>query len=147
MTTTTISTLRERMTEDMNARKLSFATQKGHIRSCRGFAAFLGRAPDTATAEDVRRFQVHLAESAMSIGARLDRRVAHLSYGEQQRAAICRALLPEPTVVLADEPAGNLDPETVFDIAGQYPLRLNVVGVLAPTSTPDTAAITDQPVQ
>ncbi len=70
MTTTTISPLRQRMTEDMNGRKLSVATQKGHIRSCRRFAAFLGRSPDTATADDVRRFQVHLAESAMSICTR-----------------------------------------------------------------------------
>ena len=70
MTTTTISPLRQRMTEDMNARKLSAGTQKGHIRSCRRFAAFLGRSPETATADDVRRFQVHLAESAMSICTR-----------------------------------------------------------------------------
>ena len=70
MTTTTISPLRQRMTEDMNGRKLSVATQKGHIRSCRRFAAFLGRSPDTATADDVRRFQVHLAESVMSICTR-----------------------------------------------------------------------------
>ncbi len=67
MTTNTISPLRQRMIEDMNARKLAPGTQKGHIRSCRRFAAFLGRAPESATIEDVRRFQVHLAESAMSI--------------------------------------------------------------------------------
>jgi site-specific recombinase XerD len=67
MTTTTISPLRQRMIEDMTARKLSPATQKGHLRGCRRFAAFLQRSPDTATAEDIRRFQLHLAESAMSI--------------------------------------------------------------------------------
>ncbi len=67
---TTISPLRQRMTEDMNARKLSIGTQKGHVRSCRRFAAFLGRSPDTATADDVRRFQLHLSENGMSIGNR-----------------------------------------------------------------------------
>ncbi len=70
MATNTITPLRQRMIEDMTARKLSPATQKGHIRSCRRFAAFLGRSPDTATAEDLRRFQVHLSESAMSISNR-----------------------------------------------------------------------------
>jgi integrase/recombinase XerD len=67
MSTITISPLRQRMIEDMNARKLNPLTQKGHIRSCRRFAAFLKRSPDTATAEDIRRFQLHLAESGMSI--------------------------------------------------------------------------------
>jgi hypothetical protein len=36
----------------MNARKLCAGTQSGHIRSCKRFAAFLKRSPDTATAED-----------------------------------------------------------------------------------------------
>jgi integrase/recombinase XerD len=55
------------MIEDMNARKLGAGTQKGHIRSCRQFAEFLKRSPDTATAEDIRRFQLHLAETGTSI--------------------------------------------------------------------------------
>ena len=63
MATNTISRLRQRMLEDMRARQLSTATQTGHIRSCRRFAAFLRRSPDTATAEDIRRFQLHLSES------------------------------------------------------------------------------------
>ena len=67
MSTDSISPLRQRMIEDMNARKLCAGTQKGHIRSCRRFAAFLKRSPDTATAEDIRRFQLHLAETASSI--------------------------------------------------------------------------------
>ncbi|MCP5112522.1 MAG: tyrosine-type recombinase/integrase [bacterium] len=70
MTTATISPLRQRMIEDMNARNLVVGTQKGHLRSCERFARFLGRSPDTAVAEDVRRFQVHLAESGMSISSR-----------------------------------------------------------------------------
>jgi integrase/recombinase XerD len=58
------------MIEDMNARKLCAGTQRGHIRSCKRFAAFLKHSPDTATAEDIRRFQLHLAETGASIGNR-----------------------------------------------------------------------------
>src|SRR6202047_2528146 len=67
MNTDAISPLRQRMIEDMNARKLCAGTLKGHIRSCRRFAAFLRRSPDTATREDIRLFQLHLAETGMSI--------------------------------------------------------------------------------
>jgi integrase/recombinase XerD len=67
MSTDTISPLRLRMIEDMNARKLCAGTQSGHIRSCKRFAAFLKRSPDTATAEDIRRFQLHLSETDTSI--------------------------------------------------------------------------------
>jgi len=67
MSTDTISPLRQRMIEDMNARKLCAATQRGHIRSCKRFAAFLKRSPDTATLEDIRLFQLHLAETGVSI--------------------------------------------------------------------------------
>src|SRR5512144_3215501 len=70
MGTDAISPLRQRMIQDMNARKLCAGTQRGHIRSCRRFAAFLERAPDTATVEDIRRFQLHLAESDVSICTR-----------------------------------------------------------------------------
>jgi len=67
MSTDTVSPLRQRMIEDMNARKLGAGTHKGHIRSCKRFAAFLKRSPDTATAEDIRLFQLHLAETDVSI--------------------------------------------------------------------------------
>ena len=67
MSTNAISPLRQRMIEDMNARKLCAGTQRGHIRSCKKFAAFLKHSPDTATVEDIRRFQLHLAETGMSI--------------------------------------------------------------------------------
>src|ERR1700692_1754729 len=67
MSTVTVSPLRQRMIEDMNARKLCAETQRGHIHSCRRFAAFLKQSPDTATAEDIRRFQLHLSETGVSI--------------------------------------------------------------------------------
>src|SRR5207237_3937601 len=70
MSTVTVSPLRQRMIEDMNARKLCAGTQRGHIRSCKRFAAFLKQSPDTATLDDVRRFQLHLAESDVSICTR-----------------------------------------------------------------------------
>ncbi len=50
-----------------------------------------------------------LAEK-MGIAGKLQRHPAQTSQGEQQRAAICRALLTQPSVILADEPTGNLDP-------------------------------------
>ena len=55
------------MIEDMNSRKLCAGTQRGHIRSCKRFAAFLKRPPDTATLEDIRLFQLHLSEAGVSI--------------------------------------------------------------------------------
>jgi integrase/recombinase XerD len=70
MTTDTVSPLRQRMIEDMNSRKLGAHTQRSHISSCKRFAAFLKRPPDTATREDIRLFQLHLAETGMSICTR-----------------------------------------------------------------------------
>jgi len=63
MTDQSVSPLRRRMIEDMTIRKLAPKTQQGYIRAIKNFAAFVGRSPDTATFEDVRRFQLHLAES------------------------------------------------------------------------------------
>ena len=67
MSTDAVTPLRQRIIEDMNARKLGAHSQRSHICSCRRFAAFLRRSPDTATPDDVRRFQLHLAETGMSI--------------------------------------------------------------------------------
>src|SRR5437762_14112600 len=67
MSTDAITPLRQRMIEDMNARKLCAETQRGHIHSCKRFAAFLKRSPDAATAEDIRRFQLHLSDTGVSI--------------------------------------------------------------------------------
>lgn len=61
----TISPLRRRMIEDMTVRKFVEKTQKDYIRHVKGLTTFLGRSPDTATAEDLRRYQLHLTESGV----------------------------------------------------------------------------------
>jgi integrase/recombinase XerD len=70
MTDEAMSPLRRRMIEDMTIRKLSPKTQQDYIRTIKTLTAFLGRSPDTASFEDVRRFQLHLATSGSGTPAR-----------------------------------------------------------------------------
>ena len=65
MTETAVSPLRRRMIEDMTVRNFLEKTQKDYIRHVKDLTAFLGRAPDTATAEDLRRYQLHLTETGI----------------------------------------------------------------------------------
>ena len=60
--------------------------------------------------KEVRSRAVRLAEE-MGIGNKLKRPATDLSHGEKQRAAICRAVLTDPKLILADEATGNLDPD------------------------------------
>lgn len=62
--------LRSRMIADMSARNLGPASQTGHLRACRRFAAWLGRSPETATPDDLKDFQQHLIVSGVSICTR-----------------------------------------------------------------------------
>ena len=60
-----VSPLRARMIEDMTVRGFNEETRSDYIRHVRAFAAFIGRSPDTATAEDLRLFQLHQTQSGM----------------------------------------------------------------------------------
>ena len=60
-----ISPLRRRMIEDMTVRNFVEKTRNDYIRHVRTFTAFLGRSPDTATAEDLRRFQLHQTQTGV----------------------------------------------------------------------------------
>ena len=66
MTDECISPLRRRMIEDMTVRNFVAKTQSDYIRHVEKLAVFLGRSPDTATREDVRRYLLHLASSGVS---------------------------------------------------------------------------------
>ncbi len=61
-----ITPLRQRMIDDMRMRKLAEKTQSGYVRVVRQFTGFLGRSPDTATVEDLRRYQLHLVDHGTS---------------------------------------------------------------------------------
>ena len=67
MTSTPVPPLRQRMIDDMQARNLGLASQRSHIASCKRFAVWLGRCPGTASADEVKAFQLHLIESKASI--------------------------------------------------------------------------------
>ena len=60
-----VSPLRARMIEDMSVRGFKEDTRRDYVRHVRAFAAFIGRSPDTATAEDLRLFQLHQTQSGM----------------------------------------------------------------------------------
>ena len=61
-----VSPLRQRLLDDMRMRKLGLKTQSAYVRAVRYLASFLQRSPDTATAEDLRRFQLHLVDRGIS---------------------------------------------------------------------------------
>jgi integrase/recombinase XerD len=67
MTDEAMSPLRRRMIEDMTIRKLAPKTQRDYVQRIKNFAAFLGRSPDTASFDDVRRYQLHLASSGVGV--------------------------------------------------------------------------------
>jgi integrase/recombinase XerD len=60
---------RQRMLDDMAMHRMGARTQHDYVRHVRAFAAFLEGSPDTATAEDVRRFQVHQTPSISARGS------------------------------------------------------------------------------
>ena len=63
MTEAPISPLRRRMIDDMTMRKFAPRTQEGYIRAVKGLSAFLSASPDTASFEDLRRYQLHLVST------------------------------------------------------------------------------------
>lgn len=62
-----VSPLRQRLVDDMAMRRFSRETQRNHVRDVGRFAAFLGRRPDTATADDLRRFQVEQQDAGTPV--------------------------------------------------------------------------------
>lgn len=67
MLVTAVSPLRQRLIDDMNMRRFSRETQRNYDRDVGRFATFLGRPPDAATAEDLRRFQVEQQDAGVPV--------------------------------------------------------------------------------
>ena len=79
MTDEAMSPLRRRMIEDMTIRKFAPKTQHDYVQRVKNFAAFLGRSPDKANFEDVRRYQLHLAAGGAGVPT-LNQSVATLRF-------------------------------------------------------------------
>ena len=77
----------------------------------------------------------------VGLTAQAEQRPAQLSGGEQQRTAIARAMVHEPRLVIADEPTGNLDPLTSWEIV-QLLLRINSLGTTVLLATHDAEVVT-----
>ena len=79
MTDEAMSPLRRRMIEDMSMRRLAPKTQKDYTQVIKNLAVFIGRSPDTASFEDIRRFQLQVAASGVGAGA-INRNVSALRF-------------------------------------------------------------------
>jgi integrase/recombinase XerD len=66
MTQERMSPLRQRMIEDMRIRGMGDKAQKAHIRALKDFTSFLDRSPDTATSDDLRAYQLHMADTGVT---------------------------------------------------------------------------------
>jgi putative ABC transport system ATP-binding protein len=87
-----------------------------------------------------RRRRAVAALEAVGLGDRLDHEPSELSGGQQQRAAVARAIVTNPSLILADEPTGNLDSHSTADVLGVFE-RLHAEGrtVVLITHEPDVA--------
>ena len=141
ISTPAVSPLRQRMIEDMRMRRLEAKTQQAYVRAIVKLSAYLGRSPATATAEDLRSFQLHLADSGTSpitinatlsglkffFGTTLDR--AHL-LSKVQPVHVPQTL---PVVLSRDEvarllrAAHNLKHQTALAVAYATGLRASEV--------------------
>jgi site-specific recombinase XerD len=106
------SPLRQRMIEDMTARRYKEKVQKDYVRHVRNFAAFLGRSPDAATSEDVRRFQLHMA--TQRIGADHQRRHRRSAVLLQRDARTPRPRSPADDCAQTAQGAGRSEPGTLL---------------------------------
>ena len=89
-----ISPLRQRMIEDRNLRKLAPKTQTSYIRAVKKLADYLDHSPNTATAEDLPQFQLHLTDTGTSTVGTLEsfRKITRSSAYGQERTP-CKKLI------------------------------------------------------
>jgi putative ABC transport system ATP-binding protein len=138
-----VSSLDEDDLSDLRSRKIGFVFQSFNLVSRTSAIAnvelplaYVGL--DRAT----RRRRAEDALSAVGMANRLHHQPSELSGGQQQRVAVARAIVTNPTLILADEPTGNLDSHSTEDVLRIF-VRLNEEGrtVVLITHEPDVAEL------
>ena len=131
----------------MRKTKIGFIFQKFNLMPTLSAMANIEIAYDISGASktlDQRRLEE--LSQMLGIAGRLKHRPSELSGGEQQRVAIARALITNPSIILADEPTGNLDTKnsaTVLDMLSHANKKFHQT-VLMITHNPEAAAIADR---
>jgi putative ABC transport system ATP-binding protein len=137
-----VSTLDEDDLSDLRSRKIGFVFQSFNLVA-RTSAIANVELPLAYAGVDraARRRRARRALEAVGMGSRLEHQPSELSGGQQQRAAVARAIVTNPTLILADEPTGNLDSHSTDDVLRIF-ARLNEEGrtVVLITHEPDVAA-------
>ena len=139
--TAATSLLRQRMIDDLRMRKYADKTQTDYIRAVRNFASYLHRSPDTATAEDLRNYQLYLIDQGIS-PASLNVAITGLKFffditvgdteriGKMQPVQVPRKL---PVILSREEvrrliaASNNLKHQTALAVAYGTGLRVNEV--------------------
>jgi site-specific recombinase XerD len=123
-----VSPLRQRMLEDMRMRKLAPKTRDAYIRAVSRFAQYLGRSPGTATAEDLRRYQLHLVDAGTS-PITLNATITGLKFLFDVTLGHSDVLAKMQSVSVARliACAGNIKHQTALSVAYGTGLRVNEV--------------------
>ncbi|MBF4562622.1 ATP-binding cassette domain-containing protein [Microbacterium sp. VKM Ac-2870] len=133
----------------LRARRFGFVFQDAALDSSR---TVLDNVTESALYRGVARRNVepHALALLQRFGVDVppDRRPGQVSGGQAQRIALCRALLTNPAILLADEPTGNLDPATTeVVVTALQEHAANGAAVVVVTHSPDVAAACDKQVQ
>ena len=134
-----LNALSQTALSDLRLNRMGFVFQSYNlipVLSARENVEFIMQLQGVSSAERAERARSSLR--ALGIGELEDRRPGELSGGQQQRAAIARALVTKPSILLADEPTGNLDSKTGEDILQLFD-EMNQEGLTVMVVTHDQA--------